>query len=84
MDEQWPYDEWNWSQLREEVTRLTQAYEQTSAAYFEMRGMYDKERVLNGRLALYVQHHGGCSWKYPDLRCTCGLSDLITTMASHQ
>lgn len=22
MSEQWPYDEWNWSQLREEVDRL--------------------------------------------------------------
>jgi len=70
MIEEWPYDEWNWSQLREEVTRLVSDTERLI-----------KERDVTARLALYVQHHGGCSWRYPDLRCTCGLSELITTIA---
>lgn len=31
MIEQWPYDEWNWSQLREEVTRLASENERMQA-----------------------------------------------------
>lgn len=36
------------------------------------------------RLRMYVQHHGGCSWKYPDLRCTCGLAVLLAATAPNQ
>jgi len=32
MSEEWPYDEWNWSQLREEISRLSAENERLSAS----------------------------------------------------